>query len=99
MRLRLTCTILSLTACASADPDLDDAVGHSCPAPEIVYCADVTACPADPQCGAWWCDPLQESDPGFGSAWGRCRVAPTPDGTPCDDGAGRCDNRVCNSPR
>lgn len=98
MRLRLTCTILSLTACGSAEPG-DGGGEPELPGPEIIYCAGAAACPDDPPCGTWWCHQIQQDDPEYGAAWGTCRLAPTPDGTPCDDGAGRCDNRICNTSR
>lgn len=95
MSLRLTCTILSLAACSAAEPS-DDSAEPASPEPEIIYCEGAAACPADPPCAVWWCHQIQQDDPEFGAAWGTCRLDPSPDGAPCDNGAGRCDNRVCN---
>jgi hypothetical protein len=99
MRLRLTYTILSLAACASADPIAKDIDEPAEPGPEIIYCDGAAACPADPPCAVWWCHQIQQDDPEFGAAWGTCRLDPSPDGTPCADGAGVCDNRTCSVSR
>jgi hypothetical protein len=98
MRIRLTCTILSLVACSSVEPG-DGGAEPEPSGPEIIYCAGVAACPTDPPCAVWWCHQIQSDDPEFGAAWGTCRLDPSPDGTPCADGAGVCDNRTCSVSR
>ncbi len=63
----------------------------------IVYCDGLVDCPPAPPCGVWWCHQLQADDPARGQAWGTCRLAPVPDGMPCDGGNGMCDNRECDT--
>lgn len=64
---------------------------------ETMFCNGLVDCPEDISCGVWWCHQLQADDPARGQAWGRCRLAPVPDGMPCNGGRGVCDDRSCNS--
>lgn len=61
----------------------------------IVYCDGATDCPDDDECAVWWCQQIQSDDDDYGTAWGRCNIAPVVGGISCDDGAGICDNMSC----